>query len=113
MDGITNDFILDNYRVWFKNNYPASDDPLYDDVRFEPLDEYRRGKLYFGISINDRRIDYKYGIFKARNDYEMETGFNDVCDVQKFINNWKDALQDKSFYVAKAARNAELNTTIA
>lgn len=108
LDGITSDFMLDNFSVHFKNNCPASDDPLYDDVRFEPLDETKRDELYFGVTIDDKRNDCKYEIFSGRADYNTEAEFNDLQSVQNFINGWENALEDRSFYEKKAARDAKM-----
>lgn len=66
--GITEPAILDNYYVWFKNNCPL-DGPLYDDVRFEPLEGDRCGR-YFVVSQDCPYEKQKWTLYTERSGFE-------------------------------------------
>lgn len=85
---IDNDFILDNFYVWFKNNCPCVG-PLYDDMRFEPIDENLRDELYFLVCVDCPWDNKKFGIATARNNYETEAEFATQKEVVEWINNFK------------------------
>ena len=48
-------------------------------------------------------------MFTARNDYAIEAAFDDLGDVQAFINNWENALKDEAFYVRQEAKRKKLD----
>lgn len=84
---ITDDYILDNYYVWLKNCCPASDDPLYNEYMFDPLNDDMRSDRSFGVISHDNREEYDYVVFTARNDYKNEAGTDYFYDLGDIINN--------------------------
>lgn len=83
--GITEPAILDNYYVWFKNNCPL-DGPLYDDVRFEPLEGDRCGR-YFVVSQDCPYEKQKWTLYTERGGFqEPEFGCQSVREMQRYLN---------------------------
>ena len=86
--GVTEPVVLDNYYVWFKNNCPA-EGPLYDDVRFEPLDSERDGR-YFLVSLDSPHETQKWIMYSERHDstlQEPEFGCGHVHEMCRHIND--------------------------
>ena len=83
--GITDPAILDNYYVWFKNNCPL-DGPLYDDLRFEPLEGDRCGR-YFVVSQDCPYEKQKWTLYTERGGFqEPEFGCQSVREMQRYLN---------------------------
>ena len=84
--GITEPAILDNYYVWFKNNCPLNG-PLYDDVRFEPLEGDRCGR-YFVVSQDCPYEKQKWTLYTERSGFETpEFSCDKVREMEKYLNS--------------------------
>ena len=83
--GITDPFILDNYSVWFQNNCPMSG-PLYDDVRFEPLNGERDGK-YFMVTLDSPHEKSRWVLYTERSGFKKpEFECENVRQMLRHIN---------------------------
>ena len=86
--GITELAILDNYSVCFKNNCPLNG-PLYDDVRFEPLEGERDGR-YFLVALDSphEKPGHKWALTAERSGFdEAEFGCATVREMCGYIND--------------------------
>ena len=86
--GITEPAILDNYSVCFKNNCPLNG-PLYDDVRFEPLEGERDGR-YFLVALDSphEKPGHKWALTAERSGFdEAEFGCGNVREMCEYIND--------------------------
>lgn len=84
--GITEPAILDNYYVWFKNNCPLIG-PLYDDVRFEPL-EGERGGRYFAVSLDCPYEKQKWTLYTERHGFQApEFSCQNIREILKYLND--------------------------
>ena len=93
--GITEPAILDNYYVWFKNNCPLNG-PLYDDVRFEPLEGERDGRRFM-IRMDSPHEKQKWVMYSERHDAtlsEPEFTCGNVREMCRHINSAARELAD-------------------
>lgn len=83
---ITEPAILDNYCVWFNNNCPLNG-PLYDDVRFEPLDGERCGR-FFVVALDSPFEKQKWTLYTERNGFDApEFSCDHVFELSKYLNS--------------------------
>ena len=78
---IKNEFILDNYYVWFTNTNVGCDSS-YDTFRFDPLKREMRNKMHFGVQCDHPCGDgSEYVIYTARSGYKDEL----KCDCEEEV----------------------------
>lgn len=92
--GITEPVILDNYYLWLKNNCPVKG-PLYDDVRFEPIEGERDGR-YFIVTHKSPWEIHNWTIYTERRGFEeLEFGCTNVRDMVRYINEVGESIWTK------------------
>ena len=59
---------------------------MYDDVRFEPMDETLRDQKYFVVVVGDERDEYRWNVWLMKDHTEQEYVLS--SDKKKDIINW-------------------------
>lgn len=97
---IKDDYILDNFKVDFKNNCPVYS-PLFDYFRFTPIKKGKEAidsnivnKLTFGVECGHPfGGDFMYEIFTGRSGYSVEFHCKNEQEVLKVITQLAKELQ--------------------
>lgn len=93
---IKNDFILDNYYVWFTNTNIGCYYPSYNTFRFDPLKREMRNKMYFGVQCNHPCGDSsEYVIYTARSGYKDEFKCNSKEEVLTAIEQLASEIESE------------------
>lgn len=84
---LTNDQILDGYRVEFENDIPARN-PAYDSIMFLPTDQDDFLDRAFLVSVDDKREPFRFVVRSPRNNYKPEAGFDSLDAIVSYIDSW-------------------------
>ena len=87
LEPLSSDYILDYFNVWF-NNIRISGDCMADNIWFVSIDEREGANATFKVISYDFSLLNKYEIATRRNNFLTEKGFDFLCDVVDFIENW-------------------------
>ena len=92
--GISEPEILDNYYLWLKNNCPVHG-PLYDDVRFEPLEGERNGRYFIVQRCSPWEV-HRWTLYTERHGFdEPEYGCTHVREMVQYINKAGESIWTK------------------
>lgn len=83
---ITNDYILDNFYLYFKNNCPCCG-PLYDTIGISPINEDENPEMHMGITIDSPYEDTRFALYTENNNYENVIETNNKKEIIDYINN--------------------------
>lgn len=109
---ITNDFLLDNFAVSFRNCCPV-DFPLYDEISFRAIDETKSEKLDIIVAVNSPNSGAPYAVYTARNYNENEQEFDTTEDLIDFLHNWETESANTEFYKWRKEQDDQLMKLIA